>query len=182
MRPPTGRVGRGPWCPRAKQKICRNSTGYCLEPALNHEAQHPAARVAPDPGWARRPTHNASHSKASTSSERSLSSPMRPPMGRVGRGPACQQGQTVEQCRAQNPVPRGTPPHLRTNRAPPCPHTLNRASTSTPSAVARALVWLAMPITASNSACCASVIPLALAAAVWEWMQYSQPFATDTAT
>lgn len=61
------------------------------------------------------------------------------------------------------------------------PQARNLSSTGTLSAVASALVWLAMAITASNSPYIAGVIPLARAAAVWEWMQYPQPFATETA-
>lgn len=49
--------------------------------------------------------------------------------------------------------------------------TANCGSIGTFSAVARALVWEAMPITARSSAYCASVIPLARAAAVCEWTQ-----------
>lgn len=60
-------------------------------------------------------------------------------------------------------------------------YALNTSSTGF-SPVTSALVWLAMPITASNSPCISGVMPLAFAAAVCECTQYSQPFAVDTAT
>src|ERR1700677_2086178 len=47
----------------------------------------------------------------------------------------------------------------------------NSGSTGIWSAVARAFVSEAMPMTARSSACCWSVRPFARAAAVWEWMQ-----------
>jgi hypothetical protein len=39
-----------------------------------------------------------------------------------------------------------------------------------------------MATTARGSPCIAGVIPFAFAAAVWEWMQYSQPLAVGKAT
>jgi len=59
--------------------------------------------------------------------------------------------------------------------------TRKASSTATCKVVTRPLVWCAMPITATSSACCASVIPFARAAAVCECVQYSQEFATETA-
>lgn len=65
----------------------------------------------------------------------------------------------------------------------PCQGTaLKASSTGTCKPVTRRFVSEAMPITAISSKSCASVMPLARAAVVWERMQYSQPLATETAT
>ena len=53
---------------------------------------------------------------------------------------------------------------------------MNLSSTGTCKAVARALVCEAMAITASSSACIPGVMPLARAAAVWEWRSGPTPW------
>lgn len=59
--------------------------------------------------------------------------------------------------------------------------TSNTSSTGTCIAVTNPFVCMAMPMTLRSSPCWAALIPLALAAAVCEWMQYAHLFATDTA-
>ncbi len=59
--------------------------------------------------------------------------------------------------------------------------TRNSSSTGTCKVLTRLLVSAAMPMMASRCMCWASVMPFCFAAAVWEWMQYVQPLAAETA-
>src|SRR5205823_12887912 len=71
---------------------------------------------------------------------------------------------------------------LQPRRLKKIPHEMTCRSTGTRNPMASRLVSFARPATASSSMCIASVMPFLRAAAVCEYVQYSQPLVALTAT